>query len=227
MHDAAPAEDSVTSLGAAPSPGQVRLEADDLLLREVHHRCSNDLQLIVSLLALQSRRAANPEAREALAEAMERVAILARARTTLHHQEQNSLEAALRQVCEALQSQAEPRGIVVALEVDESPRDVPPAKAMSVALTVNELATNAIKHAFKEGKTGFIRVSLRRESEHQITVVVDDDGLPFPEIADGGVKRKGLGLDIAKRLIASIGGLLIVPTDGSKAFQLRIPIEAA
>ena len=71
-------------------PGQ----DDDLLLRETIHRCSNDLQLVVSLLALQSRRAANPEVREALADAMERVSVLAHARRALHQERPATLELA-------------------------------------------------------------------------------------------------------------------------------------
>ncbi len=114
----------------------------------------------------------------------------------------------------------------MSLEVDESLRGFPSAKIMNVALTVNELATNAIKHAFEESKTGYVRVSLRQHGAHQVFVIVDDDGLPFPD-DDGTAKRRGLGLDIAKRLIAGIGGILIVPRDGSKAFELRIPLEAA
>lgn len=195
-------------------------QRDDLLLREMHHRCSNDLQLVVSLLALQSRRAASSEVRDALTDAMERVSVLARARSTLHGEAQ-SLAASLRQVCDALQSQAGPRGIAVSLDVGQAPPDLASSDIMAVALTVNELATNAIKHAFEEGKSGYVRVTLRRHDDQLLTVLVDDDGLPFPEL--GGGKGSGLGLGLVKRLIASTGGILIMPVDGSKLFELRIP----
>lgn len=223
MHNGVAGREPAGFPGVAPAPAP----AEDLLLREISHRCSNDLQLVVSLLALQSRSTKSPEAREVLAEAGRRVSILARARSTLHQQGQNSLEVALRQVCEALQSQAEPRGISVSLEVDQSLREFPSAKIMNVALTVNELATNAIKHAFEENKSGFVRVSIRQHDAHQVSVIVDDDGLPFPELTDGTAKRRGLGLDIAKRLIAGIGGMLALPVDGSKAFELCIPLQAS
>lgn len=91
-------------------------QGDDLLLRETNHRCSNDLQLVVSLLALQSRHAANPEVREALADAMERVSVLAHARRAVHQERPETLELALRQVCAALDAQAEPRSILVSLK---------------------------------------------------------------------------------------------------------------
>lgn len=69
--------------------------SDELLLRETNHRCANDLQLVVSLLGLQSRRAASYEARQALTDAAERVAILARARSALNRDRRPSLEEAL------------------------------------------------------------------------------------------------------------------------------------
>ena len=198
---------------------------DDLLLRETHHRCSNDLQLVVGLLGLQSRRATNAEARAALNDAMERVAVLARARSTLNRREQ-SIESALRQVCEALQSQAEPRGILVSLAVGPGPHRLSASTIMTVALAINELATNAIKHGFKDGRTGSVRVTLRHHDRHQLTVLVDDDGLPFPDATEGRGAGSGLGLGLVRRLVAATGGLMIVPADGSKRFELRVPAVA-
>ncbi len=199
-----------------------KVASPDLLLREINHRCSNDLQLVVSLLSLQSRRAATPESREALEDAAQRVAILAEARSMLQHQDEDSLETALRKTCEALQSQAEPRGILVALAVGEQPTGLSSSKIMTLALAVNELATNAIKHAFEEGKSGYVHISLRQNDDHGIIICVDDDGLPFPEVSDGG--GSGFGLGLVNRLVASIGGLLIMPTNGSKIFEIRVPL---
>ena len=105
-----------SNLSPASSGLRPSVLGDDLLLRETNHRCSNDLQLVVSLPGLQSRRAATPKVRQALADAMERVAILARARNALYRERPPSLEVALRQVCEALQAQAEPRSILISLE---------------------------------------------------------------------------------------------------------------
>lgn len=197
-------------------------QGDDLLLRETNHRCSNDLQLVVSLLGLQSRRAANPEVRQALADAMERVSILARARSALHRERPPSLEAAVRQVCEALQAQAEPRSILISLEAANEVHGLSAAQITTLALVVNELTTNAIKHAFEEGKSGRIRVSISRNGGRDLTVIVDDDGVPFPKASGSG---EGLGIELAKRLMASIGGLFIPPQPGSKAFELRVPLE--
>ncbi|TPG15794.1 sensor histidine kinase [Sphingomonas koreensis] len=198
-------------------------QSDDLLLRETNHRCSNDLQLVVSLLALQSRRATSPEACEALNDAMERVAVLARARSTLNRDRHLTLQGALRQVCEALHAQAEPRSILVSLKVAQEVEGLSSTHITTLALVVNELATNAIKHAYEEGKTGQIQITLGRNAGNDVTVTVDDDGLPFPDpkYATGD----GLGLGLVKRLMASIDGLFIMPSPGTKAFELRVPSQ--
>ena len=193
----------------------------DLLLRETNHRCSNDLQLVVSLLALQSRRAGDPQVRQALEDAKERVSILARARGVLQREHQPNLQAALQEVCKALHAQAEPRSILVTLDTAQEVHGLSSSQITTLALVVNELATNAIKHAFEEGAEGHIRVSISDQGTRDATVTVDDDGLPFPE---PGVSCGGLGLDLMTRLMDSIGGLLIPPPAGLKVFRLRVPL---
>lgn len=206
-----------TSLNG-PSLGY-RHPDDDLLLRETNHRCSNDLQMVVSLLGLQSSRAKSDETRQALTDAMERVSVLARSRAALQHQKHLTLEAALRQVCEALHAQAEPRSILISCEVACEGHGLSSAQVMTLALTVNELATNAIKHAFQQGKSGRIDISAR-EDDRNLIIIVDDDGLPFSSSPEA---KSGLGLGLVKRLVASIGGV-VIPPDGSKVFEIRLPI---
>lgn len=208
---------STMSPAVRPAP-----QIDDLLLRETNHRCSNDLQLVVSLLALQSRRAVSGEAREALADAMERVTVLARARSALHRERASSLEAAVQKVCEALQPHAEPRSILISLEARCEVRELSGSHTTTIALVVNELITNAIKHAFGDRQSGLIRVSISRNAGGDVTITVDDDGIPFPELASSS---EGLGMGLAKRLMATMGGLFIPPPPGSKVFELRVHVR--
>ncbi len=154
-----------------PSTG-FRYPDDDLLLEETNHRCSNDLQMVVSLLALQSSRAKSDETRQALTDAMERVSVLARSRAAFQHQKHLTLEAALRQVCEALYAQAEPRSILISCQVAHESYGLSPTQIMTFALTVNELATNAIKHAFKQCKSGRIRILAREDDGRNLTIVL-------------------------------------------------------
>ena len=204
---------------ASTTGARGRAAPDDLLLRETRHRSSNDLQLVVSLLSLQSRQATAPEARAALADATARVAVLARARAALNREAQGDLQTALRQVCEALGSQAEPRGILLSLRCEDAILGLSANAVVTLSLAVNELATNAIKHAFADGHAGTVRVAVRRAAG-DLVVSVEDDGSPM---AIGG--ERGLGLALVRRLVASIDGLLIAPTGGAKRFEIRAPLE--
>lgn len=194
----------------------------ELLLRETNHRCANDLQLVVGLLALQSRRATTEEARLALHDATERVTVLAQARRAMLDPMDQGFEAVLCQTCEALSAQAEPRSILIAVSFAQVPQRLDSNQITTIALAVNELTTNAIKHAFDEGVPGKISVAVRVE-DGQVVVTVDDDGLPMPEY--GPKNRAGLGLGLVERLIASIGGQVIRPSGGAKMFRLQIPIR--
>jgi len=196
------------------------LAADDLLLRETNHRCSNDLQLVVSLLALQSRRAICAEARAALTDAMERVGVLARCRIALQRHAELSLGAALRQTCEALHAQCEPRAILVSLEVADEGQALSATQVTTLTLVVNELATNAIKHAFRSGVPGHIAIRVTLSDARDLVLTIDDDGLPFPELERGD---KGLGLGLVRRLVGAAGGQLVWPAPGTKRFEIRVP----
>ena len=173
----------------------------------------------MSLLELQSRRAATDEVRQALNDAKERVAVLARARSVMRHG-QTSLDAALQQVCEALHLQAEPRSILISLESSHDDSQLAERQVTTLALVVNELITNAIKHAFA-GDGGRIRVTIGRKDASDVTIMVDDDGMPFEQAMSGG---DGFGMGLAERLMASINGLFIRPASGSKAFELRVTV---
>ncbi len=194
---------------------------EDLLLRELTHRCSNDLQMVVSLLSLQSKRVQCDEARVALADAMERVAVLARSRAMLHRNERLTLEAALLQVCEAMQAQAEPRGVLISFTVSEACDGLSQKQITTLALVVNELITNALKHAFHDDHGGRIEVCVTPYDGTALKITVEDDGRPFESA--GSQKTRRFGLDLVTRLIGSIAGLVIPPANGSKTFELRIP----
>ena len=188
-----------------------------LLLRETVHRCSNDLQLIVGLLALEERRSSNVEVRAVLRDIQGRVSVLSRARAALVDGSRLKLSCALREVCEALQAHCEPRAILLTLEIDDLCDQFDIAKVPLVALVVNELATNAIKHAFDDGESGQIRV-VAGVKDTRIHITVEDNGRPFVLPRRGA--RTGLGMTLVRRLVAAADGEFAEPEDGEKRFRM-------
>ncbi|WP_430252238.1 ATP-binding protein [Neorhizobium sp. DAR64860/K0K1] len=88
---------------------------------------------------------------------------------------------------------------------------------------MNELATNAVKHAFKEGKAGHIQIAVRRYDERHAAITVDDDGIPFPASRDK--KSGGMGMLLVKRMVASANGKFIQHRAGSKCLEIRVPVK--
>lgn len=153
---------------------------------------------------------------------MTRVAVVARIRQAMQRDRPPSLNVALLQVCEALRVHAEPRNVLISLHAGEGACSLSETDVATVALVVNELATNAIKHAFAEARRGHVWISISPQTARGVTVVVDDDGSAFPDVIGSG-----LGMGLVKRLMASIGGLFIPPAPGSKLFELRVPLAAS
>ena len=202
-------------------------DANEDALRESHHRCANDLQLIVAMLQLKARRLEGEEGRDALLETANRVRVLAAARAALCSPKVLPLDSMLRCVCEALQVLAEPRGVVIALQVDAPVPQVAAAKILAVGIAVNELGTNAIKHAFTDGTGGRVDISLVWDGARSASITVCDDGCPFPQAESERTSlRGGVGLRLAERTLDAKECLLIHPKDGSKEFAIRIPVKA-
>ena len=84
------------------------------------------------------------------------------------------------------------------------------------------MTTNAIKHAFAGGKSCRICRSTAAMGDREVIVTVVDAGGPFTELTAHG---SGVGMRLVQQLMASIGGVLILPPPGTKLFELRVPVE--
>lgn len=194
---------------------------ENLLLNETNHRCANDLQMVIALLNLQHRRSNSEETKAVLLDLMERVSVVAHARSFLQHHPSLTLEAALDGVVSALKTYASPFGIQISSSVGQNYDFLSANKVMILSLVANELATNAIKHAFKEDKTGTISISVTDKRDGALLLVVDDDGLPFPEIENR--RSEGMGLSLVAMLLYSIGASISFPSGDQKRFEIIVP----
>jgi len=176
-----------------------------MLMREVNHRVGNSLQLIASLLTLQSNAAANPDVKNALGDATGRVHAVAQLHRRLYTSDdvqQVAVDQYLSALLEDLRRSADSdRAAQVTLDAD--PVDTHTDGAVAVGVIVNELVMNAIKYAYPEG-AGPIRVSLKNSGPDMAIVSVDDDGVGFNE-ADNPTST-GLGQRIVKAMASKVNG---------------------
>ena len=183
------------------------LAARDLLLKEVNHRVKNNLQLVSSLLSLQSRRGDRGGDGDGLGEARLRVLAIAELHEKLYRsarQDVVELGAYLTSLCEDLRASVA-AGKDRRLEVRVTPVEVPTDIALPLALIVTELVTNAQKHAYDEAAAGVIAVTLERTAAG-LRVGVEDDGRG---LGPGGAG--GFGTALVEALVRQIHGELAQP----------------
>jgi two-component sensor histidine kinase/CHASE1-domain containing sensor protein len=197
------------------------LNAKEILLRELHHRVKNNLQVIASLFSLQARYLPDPRYREIFEESRNRVFSIALAHEKLYRSKDlNRIDFSeyARNLVGHLHSMlGADNGVNLVTDIQEV--TLPVETAIPCGLVINELVTNAFKHAFPAGRRGAIQVVLREVDTSRWLVAVEDDGVGLPaEIALG--KTDSLGLDLVSILAAQIGAEVEVTREGGTRFQL-------
>jgi two-component sensor histidine kinase len=179
---------------------QQSLEAKSVLLSELHHRVKNNLQTVASLLSLALRHTRSEEAAGTLRESYNRVRSIAAAHDLLSRQAigVTTIGEVARKVIELLEPMQQGRGAIKFL--CEGPAiELETREATTLAILLNELLTNALRHGLKGRDTGTVRVLYGRQGS-QVWVTVADDGHGLPSDFTLS-KNKGLGLSIVRTLV--------------------------
>ena len=186
-----------------------QLAQERMLRGELQHRAKNDLQLILSLLVMQRRRLPDQEARRIFGHVLDRVAAIGVAHDQLNPERGTGLidlADYLQALCGNLSTRREGVHIETALE----PMEMPHSRAVPLGLIVNELVTNALKHAFPDGREGVIRVEFEQTQGAEARLCVRDDGVGM------GPPRPGSsGTELVRRLVRQVSGRL-EPTEQAR-----------
>lgn len=189
----------------------------DLMLSEFEHRVKNNFQIVASMLDIQRRRVSDPAAGEALGSALMRVDSIARAHRHLYRDGQASevnVSEYLKDLCDALADALLLRGAIT-LTCDADAAHIQRDHAVSIGLIVNELVTNAAKHAFVGRETGTIRVSWRHLLEGGWRLTVADDGVGLAPGSRAKRKDGGLGQRLIEAFAKQAGGTLTTESDAN------------
>lgn len=202
------------------------------LLDEVHHRVKNNLQVISSLLSLQSRHAP-PEVAAQLAESQGRVKAMALIHQLLYERHDFSrvdLGSYLNRLCnllrESLSLQRGRINIQLQVPISEEPLFMDLQRAVPCGLLVNELVTNALKHAFPGEARGTVTIRLELGADGRGAIIVADDGVGLPTDVELG-RSKSLGFQLVPLLVEQLGGDLKLSRDApGTRFELRFNPQA-
>jgi two-component sensor histidine kinase len=193
-----------------------------MLLRELVHGVANNFTAVATLISMKSASISDTKAKSVLEEAMEQVGVMAHVHRRLRTGNQEvSLggNTFMQGLCDDLKASMA-RGLPITIECKADSRSLCMDQAVSLGLIVNELVTNAIKHAFPDNRSGNICVQLEAH-EDRLHLLVADDGVGF---AGRNQSKPGMGHDLVRGLSRQLGGELEV--DSSKrgsTFRLSIP----
>jgi|Deesub1362A_J573_1020465.scaffolds.fasta_scaffold00013_16 two-component sensor histidine kinase/HAMP domain-containing protein len=201
------------------------LKEKEVLLKEVHHRVKNNLQVISSLLSLQAGYVNDKQALELFKESQNRVRSMAIIHERLYQSKdlgRIDFRGYVRDLADNLfRSYGVDSGrIMLNVNVDNVFLGVD--MAIPCGLIVNELVSNSLKYAFPEGRKGEIRIDLFPEGEKNLVLIVKDNGIGFPEELDFR-NTETLGLQLVNTLTEQVGGTITLSREGGTMFKIVLP----
>jgi two-component system CheB/CheR fusion protein len=200
------------------------LREKEVLLKEVHHRVKNNLQIISSLLRLQSETQQHKPPLEVFKDSQNRIRSMALIHEKLYHSQDLSkidFSEYVRNLTSNLflSYDVDPTRIELEVAVDDVSWDI--GTAIPCGLIINELISNALKYAFPGTRQGKIRVELRKEGE-KFLLIVADNGVGFPKDVDFR-KAESLGIQLVSMLTDQLNGTMDLHTDGKTEIRITFP----
>jgi PAS domain S-box-containing protein len=199
------------------------LSEKEVLLKEIHHRVKNNLQIINSLLSLQARELGPGPAQIALAESQARVRSMALVHETFYHAS-DFAHVDLAAYSETLTARIARASLRPGIAVNATGSSVSVGidTAVPLGLILNELVTNAIKHGFEGRASGTVTVAVRRCDEKTGELTVRDDGVGLPAAADVRAMTS-MGMTLVLGLVNQLGGTCAIERENGTAFIITFP----
>jgi two-component sensor histidine kinase len=202
------------------------LHEKEVLLREIHHRVKNNLQVVSSLLDLQAEVAEDPRVRTVFEESQHRIQAMALIHESLYLSDAlTHIDAAayIKSLSERLFDATHPPESRITLTLETQPVMLTPQTAIPCGLLLNELLSNALKHAFPDDRRGAIHIALRQKSSGQCILTVRDSGVGFPAETDFRT-TESLGLQLVCLLTEQLGGTIALERNGGTVFTITFPL---
>jgi PAS domain S-box-containing protein len=200
------------------------LQEKEVLLREIHHRVKNNLQVISSLLNLQVSTEASPTTRRGLLESQSRIQSMALVHQLLYESRDLGhidFTEYLRTLAARLLGTYNVGPRRIDIRVEGEPLSLEIDRAISCGLIVNELVANAIEHAFPDERSGHIYINVKRDGSRVVLTVRDDGvGIPAPFTLE---RVHSFGLQIARTLTLQLEGTIDVRRESGTFVQVTFP----
>jgi PAS domain S-box-containing protein len=203
------------------------LREREVLLQEIHHRVKNNLQVISSLINMQVRQLDHNSSRDALEECQTRVQAIALIHEKLYQSKDYSrvpFSEYARSLATSVFNATGVSPAAVSLRLSMEDLSLGVDKAIPCGLILNELITNALKHAFPPPRSGTVVVELRRAGERDVIFAVTDDGVGIKEELDLR-NTTSLGMSLIHTLVEQLEGEIEIVRSPGTMFRVRFPME--
>jgi PAS domain S-box-containing protein len=216
----------ITEAKLAEERMQTALAEKTVLLKEVHHRVKNNLQIISSLLYLQSESLRDEQSRVFFRDSQNRIGAMALVHQKLYQSESLAF-IDFREYIEDLANYLYAGTVkdrdLICLKVDAGDVSLGVDEAIPCGLIVNELLSNSLKHAFPDGREGEISIRCRAGEDGWITLTVSDNGVGMPTGLDFR-NTETLGLQLVTMLVKQLRGRITIDSEpGGTAAKLAFP----
>lgn len=204
---------------------KLSLKEKEVLLKEIHHRVKNNLQIITSLLNLQSAQIKDPEAVTLFRDSMSRVRSMALIHEKLYQSKDLAridFDGYLRDLMIYLFRSYAANPEQIHFHVESHDMYLGIDTAIPCGLMISELVTNTIKYAFPNGRKGNLWISIGPEDDGHLTLLVKDDGVGFKEGFDWR-ESDSLGLQLVSTLTSQLHGTVDVNGVGGTSFKITFP----
>jgi two-component sensor histidine kinase len=203
-----------------------RVQEKDLLLSEIHHRVKNSLQVVSSLLSLEGARVQDPAMTEMLLNTQSRIRSMATIHQTLYQSKDFArvdFHAFLTSFVPTLIQSYSIHPELIRLSFHVAEVRLPIDAAIPCGLIVNELISNALKHAFPNGRSGEICIDFTHDRDQHAMLAVTDDGIGIPEDFDYE-RSSSLGIQLVYLLTGQLCGAVTVQRAAPTRFVIRFPL---
>jgi len=205
------------------------LREKEAMLKEIHHRVKNNLQIISSLLSLQVEKLHDDATLIAMRESQNRVRSMALVHETLY-QSGNlgriDLSEYVSALCRHLFRSHGIDGARICLSLNVAQESLDLEQAIPFGLIINELVSNSLKYAFPDALSGTIEVDFKIVSDRYYMLCVSDDGVGLPEGVELG-SLQSLGLQLVQDLISQLSGCLTILRAPRTEFRITFPLPSA
>ncbi len=201
------------------------LKEKEVLLSEIHHRVKNNLQIIDSLIGLQSETVTGERVLAAFQDSQNRIRSIAMIHQILY-ESQDFSKVVFQSVLEnLLENLTRSYGIDISkinITINVSEVALPLDKGIPLCLIINELVSNTFKHAFPNGMSGVLSLGLQHCGDNQLEFYIEDSGVGLPEsfmLRDSN----SLGLHLVRTIVDQLGGALVIHRSNPTRFVVKFP----